>query len=51
MISKEIFMGISEITGFVTVLGILIYFIWMFIYDPKDESDKVLDYDEQVDET
>lgn len=43
-------MGISEITGFVTVLTILIYFIWMFIYDPNDESDKVLDYDEQEDE-
>jgi phage shock protein PspC (stress-responsive transcriptional regulator) len=51
MISKEIFMGISETVGVITLVGIVVYFIWMFVYDPKDESDKVLDYNEQEDET
>ncbi|AEF19734.1 MULTISPECIES: hypothetical protein [unclassified Hydrogenobaculum] len=44
-------MGISEIVGVITLIGIVVYFIWMFVYDPNDESDKVLDYDEQENET
>ncbi|MFP3294046.1 MAG: hypothetical protein RXN80_01795 [Hydrogenobaculum sp.] len=44
-------MGISEIVGVITLIGIVVYFIWMFVYDPKDESDKALDYDEQENET
>ena len=44
-------MGISEIVGVITIIGIVVYFIWMFVYDPNDRSDKVLDYDEQEDET
>jgi len=44
-------MGISEIVSVITLIGIVVYFIWMFVYDPKDESDKVLDYDEQENET
>ena len=44
-------MGISEIVGVITLIGIVVYFIWMFVYDPNDESDKVLDYDEQENDT
>lgn len=44
-------MGISEIVSVITLIGIVVYFIWMFVYDPKDESDKALDYDEQENET
>lgn len=41
-------MGISEIVGFITVGFIVVYFVWMFIYEDKDtDQNKVLDYDEE----
>ncbi len=43
-------MGISEIAGVITLVGIVVYFIWMFVYDPGNEPDKPLDYDEEESE-
>ena len=48
MIKRRFFMGISEIVGFITVGFIVVYFVWMFIYEDKDtDQNKVLDYDEE----
>ncbi len=32
--------GISEITGFIVVSFIVVYFVWMFIYEDKDTDPK-----------
>ncbi len=43
-------MGISEIVGIITLVGIVVYFIWMFVYNPGDEPEKTLDYEEEENE-
>ncbi|MGC8650185.1 MAG: hypothetical protein ACP5S8_04380 [Hydrogenobaculum sp.] len=43
-------MGISEIVGVITLAGIVVYFIWMFVYDPKEEPNKTFDYEEEENE-
>ncbi|GAB6078757.1 hypothetical protein [Hydrogenobaculum acidophilum] len=43
-------MSISEIVGVITLVSIVVYFIWMFVYDPGEEPNKSFDYEEEENE-